>query len=50
MNDDLGYCESCGRTREDLTVWVDTTHADRRRRILLAKERLDVARANNSTA
>jgi len=39
-NPNLGYCESCGRTLQDLSDWLNISPEERRKRIKEAKERL----------
>lgn len=39
MDDTLGHCLTCGRTREDLTLWVSLGPKERGARARAAKKR-----------
>ena len=40
-NPKIGYCESCGRTLDDLSKWISLTKEERRDRINLARKRIN---------
>lgn len=47
-NPNLGFCESCGRTLDDLSVWTSISSEERKVRIKQAKERRRKLESTNS--